>query len=52
MAPLMSCVTKENVVNSGKVVYCLGEKWQEWNAGLLFHEGIAKIGKNRLGKGQ
>ena len=52
MAPLTSCVTKENAVNYGKVVYSLGEKWQEWNAGLLFHEGIVKIGENRLGKGR
>ena len=31
---------KENVVNYGKVVYFLGEKWQEWNVEQLFHEGI------------
>ena len=48
---LVSCVTKENTVNCGKVVYSLVEKWQEWKAGLLFHEGIVKIGENRLGKG-
>ena len=52
MAPLTSCVTKENTVNYEKVVYCLSKKWQEWNAGLLFPEGILKIGKNRLGKGR
>ena len=40
----MSYVTKDNVVNYGKVVYSLGEKWQEWNAELLFHEGIVIIG--------
>ena len=31
---------QENVVNYGKVVYSLDEKWQEWNVELLFHEGI------------
>ena len=31
----------------GKVVYSLGEKWLEWNAELLFHEGIVIIGKER-----
>ena len=44
MAQLMSCVTKENAVNYGKVVYSLGEMWQEWNVELLFHEGIIIIG--------
>ena len=47
---LTSCITKENAVNYRKVVYTLGEKWQEWNAGLLFHEGTVKIGENRLEK--
>ena len=40
----MSYVTKENAVNDGKVVYSLGEKCQEWNAEILFHEGIIIIG--------
>ena len=35
MAQLTSCITKENAVNYGKVVYSLGEKWQEWNVELL-----------------
>ena len=52
MAPLTSCVTKENAVNYGKVVYSLGENWQKRNAGLLFHEDIVKIGENRLGNGR
>ena len=44
MARLTSCITKENAVNCGKVVYSPGEKWQEWNVELLFHEGIIKMG--------
>ena len=31
---------QRNVVNYRKAVYSLGEKWQEWNVELLFHEGI------------
>ena len=47
MARLTSCVTKENAVNYGKVVYSLGEKWQEWNVELLFHEGIVITGEEK-----
>ena len=40
MVQFTSCITKENVVNYGKVVYSLDKKWQEWNVEQLFHEGI------------
>ena len=44
MEPFTSCVTEENAVNYRKVAYSLGEKCQEWNLELLFHEGIIIIG--------
>ena len=44
---LTSCVTKENAVNYGKVVYSPGEKWQEWNVEVLFHEDIIITGQER-----